>query len=220
MHMFSKENNFYGGHGIVGAQVPIGTGVAFTHKYIEDGNICRTYIGDGAMNNGQVFEAFNLASLWKLPVMYIIENNMYGMGTSVNRSSAGSELFKRGQPFGIPGAIVDGMNVFKVIDAAYKAGKHVRSGKGPYILEVQTYRYRGHSMSDPAKYRSKEELETYKSKDPIQIVYDEIIKKKVASDKELEEINKKVIENIKEAAEFALQSPFPKKEDLYTDVYL
>jgi pyruvate dehydrogenase E1 component alpha subunit len=220
MHMFSKKNNFYGGHGIVGAQVPIGTGVAFTHKYIEDGNICRTYIGDGAMNNGQVFESFNLASLWKLPVLYIIENNMYGMGTSVDRSTAGSELFKRGQPFGIPGSIVDGMNVFKVREAAYKAGKHVRNCKGPYILEVQTYRYRGHSMSDPANYRTKKELESYKSKDPIKIVYDEIIKKKISSKNELDRINKNVIKKIKEAADFAMESPYPKKEELYTDVYI
>ena len=220
MHMFSKRNNFYGGHGIVGAQVPIGTGVAFTHKYINDGNICRTYIGDGAMNNGQIFEAFNIASLWKLPVLYIIENNKYGMGTSVNRSTAGSDLFKRGQPFGIPGAIVDGMNVFKVREAAYKAGMYVRGNKGPYILEVQTYRYKGHSMSDPAQYRTKKELMTYKSKDPIQIAYDEIIKKKITSARKLDEINKNIIKKIKEAADFALQSPFPNKDDLYTDVFL
>ena len=158
MHMFSKENNFYGGHGIVGAQVPIGTGVAFALKYQNEKNICRTYIGDGAMNNGQVFESFNLASLWNLPVLYIIENNQYGMGTSVNRAAAGSDLFKRGKPFGIPGEKVDGMNVFKVIEAAHKAGKYVRDSKGPYILEVQTYRYRGHSMSDPAKYRTKKRI--------------------------------------------------------------
>ena len=145
---------------------------------------------------------------------------MYGMGTSVNRSSAGSDLFKRGQPFGIPGAIVDGMNVFKVREAAYNAGKHVRSGKGPYILEVQTYRYKGHSMSDPAKYRTKEELEAYKNMDPIQIVYNEIIKKKIASVKKLNEINKNVIIKIKEAANFALQSPFPNNADLYKDVFL
>ena len=157
MHMFSKENNFYGGQGIVGAQVPIGTGIAFTLKYQNQKNICRTYIGDGAMNNGQVYESFNLASLWKLPVLYIIENNMYGMGTSVSRAAAGSELYKRGESFGIPGELVDGMNVFKVRKAAYKAGKYVRDGKGPFILEVQTYRYKGHSMSDPAKYRTKEE---------------------------------------------------------------
>ena len=220
MHMFSKKNNFYGGHGIVGAQVPIGTGIAFTLKYKKQNNICRTYIGDGAMNNGQVFEAFNLASLWKLPVLYIIENNMYGMGTSVNRASAGSDLYKRGEAFGIKGNLVDGMNVFKVIDAAQKAGDYVRKGKGPYILEVQTYRYRGHSMSDPAKYRSKEELDSYKLNDPIEIASAEILKKKVATKKDLDNINKKIIQEIKEAAEFALESPYPEQEELYTDVYV
>lgn len=220
MHMFSKENNFYGGHGIVGAQVPIGTGIAFTLKYQNQKNICRTYIGDGAMNNGQVYESFNLASLWKLPVLYIIENNMYGMGTSVSRAAAGSELYKRGESFGIPGELVDGMNVFKVRKAAYKAGKYVRDGKGPFILEAQTYRYKGHSMSDPAKYRTKEELESYKSKDPIQITYEEIIKKKIVSEKELENINNKVIKKVKEAVDYALESPFPSQEDLYQDVYV
>ena len=219
MHMFSKENNFYGGHGIVGAQVPIGTGVAFSLKYENKKNICRTYIGDGAMNNGQVFESFNLASLWKLPVLYIIENNMYGMGTSVNRASAGGALYKRAESFDIPGQIVDGMNVFKVREAAYKASKHVKGGKGPYILEVQTYRYRGHSMSDPAQYRTKEELENYKTKDPIQIAYDEIINKKIASKKELEIINTKIVKKIKKAAEFALESPYPNESELFTDVY-
>jgi len=220
MHMFSKENNFYGGHGIVGAQVPIGTGIAFSHKYLNQKNICRTYIGDGAMNNGQVFEAFNLASLWNLPVLYIIENNKYGMGTAVDKASAGSELYKRGEAFGIKGEIVDGMNVFKVIDAAQKAGNYVRTGKGPYILEVQTYRYRGHSMSDPAKYRTKEELDSYKSNDPLDIVSKEIIKRKFSTDKELEKINKKIILEIKEAAAFALDSDFPSDDDLYTNVYL
>ena len=220
MHMFSKINHFYGGHGIVGAQVPIVTGSAFTHKYKSQKNICRTYIGDGAMNNGQVFEAFNLAALWKLPVLYIIENNMYGMGTSVNRASAGNELYKRGEAFGIKGSIVDGMNVFKVIEAAQKAGDEVRGGNGPYILEVQTYRYRGHSMSDPAKYRTKEELESYKSNDPIEIVSKEILKRKITSKIKLDSINKKIIQEIKDAAEFALSSPFPDEEALYTDVYL
>ena len=220
MHMFSKANNFYGGHGIVGAQVPIGTGIAFTHKFLKDKNICRTYIGDGAMNNGQVFESFNLASLWKLPVLYIIENNQYGMGTSVNKASAGSDLYKRGEPFGIPGAIVDGMNVFKVREAAYKAAQYVKKGKGPYILEVQTYRYKGHSMSDPAKYRSKEEVQMYKSKDPLQIAYDEIIKKNIMTISELEKINNNIITKIKKAADYALKSSFPKEEDLYTDVYI
>ena len=220
MHMFSKENNFYGGHGIVGAQVPIGTGIAFTHKYNGEKNICRTYIGDGAMNNGQVFEAFNLAALWKLPVLYIIENNKYGMGTSVDRAAAGSDLFKRGEAFGIPGEKIDGMNVFKVIEAADKAGKYVREGNGPYIIEVQTYRYRGHSMSDPAKYRTKEELDNYKDTDPIEIVKSEMIKKKFASEKEIEKINKQTIEEIKEAAEFALKSNYPKDSELFTDVYV
>tara|TARA_Y100001980_G_scaffold44415_1_gene23494 strand:+ start:129 stop:1091 length:963 start_codon:yes stop_codon:yes gene_type:complete len=220
MHMFSKENNFYGGHGIVGAQVPIGTGIAFTHKYNGEKNICRTYIGDGAMNNGQVFEAFNLAALWKLPVLYIIENNKYGMGTSVDRAAAGSDLFKRGEAFGIPGEKVDGMNVFKVIEAADKAGKYVREGNGPYIIEVQTYRYRGHSMSDPAKYRTKEELDNYKDTDPIEIVKTEMIKKKFSSEKEIEKINKQTIEEIKEAAEFALKSNYPKDSELFTDVYV
>ncbi len=220
MHMFSKDNNFYGGHGIVGAQVPIGTGIAFTHKYRNQKNICRTYIGDGAMNNGQVFEAFNLASLWKLPALYIIENNMYGMGTSVNRASAGSELYKRGEAFSIKGNIVDGMNVFKVISAAQEAGDYVRSGKGPYILEVQTYRYRGHSMSDPAKYRTKEELNSYKLNDPIEIVSQEILKKKIASKKNLEVINKEIIQEIKDAAEYALESSFPENAELFTNVYL
>jgi len=220
MHMFSKENNFYGGHGIVGAQVPIGTGIAFTHKYNNEKNICRTYIGDGAMNNGQVFEAFNLASLWKLPALYIIENNMYGMGTSVDRASAGSELYKRGESFGIPGEVVDGMNVFKVIKSAAKAGQYVRSGKGPYILEVQTYRYRGHSMSDPAKYRTKKELDKYKSNDPIEFIRKEILRKKIASEGVLENINKKIISEIKEAADYALNNEYPELSSLYTDVYI
>tara|TARA_B100001057_G_scaffold386643_1_gene393624 strand:- start:1949 stop:2911 length:963 start_codon:yes stop_codon:yes gene_type:complete len=219
MHMFSKENSFYGGHGIVGAQVPIGTGIAFTHKYNNEKNICRTYIGDGAMNNGQVFEAFNLAALWKIPVLYIIENNKYGMGTSVDRAAAGSDLFKRGEAFGIPGEKVDGMNVFKVIDAADKAGKYVRDGNGPYILEVQTYRYRGHSMSDPAKYRTKEELQSYKETDPIEIVKTEMLKQKIVTEDDLEKINKETINEIKDAADFALNSKYPDDSELYTDVY-
>ncbi len=220
MHMFSKENNFYGGHGIVGAQVPIGTGIAFTHKYNDEKNICRTYIGDGAMNNGQVFEAFNLASLWKLPVLYIIENNKYGMGTSVDRAAAGSELYKRGEAFGIPGEKVDGMNIFKVIESADKAGKYVREGNGPYIIEVQTYRYRGHSMSDPAKYRTKEELQNYKETDPIEIVKKEMLKKKFANEKDIEKINKEILDEIKNAADYALNSQYPKDSELYTDVYI
>ena len=220
MHMFSKKNNFYGGHGIVGAQVPIGTGIAFTHKYRKEKQICRTYIGDGAMNNGQVFEAFNLASLWKLPVLYIIENNMYGMGTSVDRASAGTDLFKRGEAFGIKGKKIDGMDVFKVIDAAQFAGDYVRSGRGPYILEVQTYRYKGHSMSDPANYRTKEELESYKVNDPINIAAKVILKKKILSKIDLEKINSEIIKEIKDAAQYAIDSPFPEEKELFTNVYL
>jgi len=167
MHMFSKENNFYGGHGIVGAQVPIGTGIAFTHKYNGEKNICRTYIGDGAMNNGQVFEAFNLAALWKLPVLYIIENNKYGMGTSVNRSAAGNELYERATVFGIKGEKVNGMDFFDVSQAAIRARDHIYEHSKPYVIEMDTYRYRGHSMSDPANYRSKDEVNKMKSHDPV-----------------------------------------------------
>ena len=220
MHMFSKANRFYGGHGIVGAQVPLGVGIGFAHKYRNEKKISRVYLGDGAMSNGQVFEAFNLASLWELPVLFIIENNKYGMGTSVDRAAAGLDLYKRGEAFGIPGEKVDGMNVFSVIEAADKAGKYVREGNGPYIIEVQTYRYRGHSMSDPAKYRTKEELDNYKQTDPIEIVKAEILKKKIATNDEIEKINKDTLEEIKHAAEFATNSPFPKDSELYTDVYL
>ena len=219
MHMFSKSNSFYGGHGIVGAQAPVGTGIAFAHKYKKDNKICRTYLGDGAMNNGQVFESFNMASIWKLPVLYIIENNQYGMGTAVSKISAGSELYKRGEPFGIPGQMVDGMDVLKVREAAYKANKYVRSGKGPYILEMKTYRYKGHSMSDPAKYRSKDEVKKYKSKDPIEKIKSLIIKNKFFSKNQIEKIEDKIFNDIKTAAEFAENSPKPSINDLYKDVY-
>ena len=220
MHMFSKKNNFYGGHGIVGAQVPIGTGIAFTHKYRKEKQICRTYIGDGAMNNGQVFEAFNLASLWKLPVLYIIENNMYGMGTSVDRASAGTDLFKRGEAFGIKGKKIDGMDVFKVIEAAQLAGDYVRSGKGPYILEVQTYRYKGHSMSDPAKYRTREEVQKMREeRDSIENIRSILLTGKHASEDDLKSIDKEIKEIVNESAEFAKASPEPELNELYTDIY-
>ena len=219
MHMFSKSNSFYGGHGIVGAQAPVGTGIAFSHKYKKENQICRTYIGDGAMNNGQVFESFNMASIWKLPVLYIIENNQYGMGTSISKVAAGSDLFKRGEPFGIPGEKVDGMDILKVIKAADKAAKYVRSGKGPYIIEMQTYRYKGHSMSDPGQYRSKKELENYKSKDPIEKLKKLIIKKKILKLNKINEIDSEIFNIIKNAAEFAEKSPKPSLEDLYEDVY-
>ena len=220
MHMFSREKNFFGGHGIVAAQVPIGTGLAFAHKYRNEEAVCLTYLGDGAINQGQVYESFNMAALWQLPCIYVIENNQYGMGTAVSRAAAGRELADRGAAYGIPGEKVDGMNVFKVIEAADKAGKYVREGNGPYIIEVQTYRYRGHSMSDPAKYRTKEELDNYKQTDPIEIVKAEILKKKIATNDEIEKINKDTLEEIKNAAEFATNSPFPKESELYTDVYL
>ena len=168
MHMFSREKKFYGGHGIVGASVPLGTGLAFAHKYREDGGINYCYFGDGAVNQGQVYEAFNMASLWKLPIIYVIENNKYGMGTSVERASATTELHKRGEAFGIPGMAVNGMNVVEVKKAADEVVGYVRGGNGPYVMEMMTYRYRGHSMSDPAKYRTKEEVSSYrKEHDPI-----------------------------------------------------
>ena len=219
MHMFSKSNSFYGGHGIVGAQAPVGTGIAFAHKYKKDKYICRTYIGDGAMNNGQVFESFNMAAIWKLPVLYIIENNQYGMGTLISNVAAGSDLYKRGEPFGIPGEKVDGMDIIKVREAAFKASKFVRSGKGPYILEMQTYRYKGHSMSDPAQYRSKNEVNEYKKKDPIEKLKNIILRKKILSEKKIINIENEIFNIIKNAAEFAEKSPLPSKDDLYEDVY-
>ena len=220
MHMFSKENNFYGGHGIVGAQVPIGTGIAFTHKYNKEKNICRTYIGDGAMNNGQVFEAFNLAALWKLPVLYIIENNKYGMGTSVDRAAAGSDLYKRGEAFGIPGEKVDGMNVFKVIEAADKAGKYVREGNGPYIIEVQTYRYRGHSMSDPGLYRTKDEVNKMKEIDPVLMMKETLLNDYKIQEDTIKNIESDIKKQIKDIEKFSLESPLPDLKELYSEVYL
>src|SRR5881227_4189278 len=171
MHMFSPEKHFFGGHGIVGAQVPIGTGLAFAHRYRDDGRISVTYLGDGAINQGQVYESFNMASLWKLPVVYVIENNRYGMGTSVDRASARTDLFHRGMAYGIPGEQVDGMNVLAVYEAGLAAAEHARSGQGPIILEMMTYRYRGHSMSDPAKYRTRDEVNKVRTEhDPIEQV--------------------------------------------------
>ena len=219
MHMFSKDNNFYGGHGIVGAQAPIGTGVAFTHKYINDGNICRTYIGDGAMNNGQVFEAFNLASLWKLPVLYIIENNQYAMGTALGRGSAQTELYRRGESIGIDGVQVDGMDVLAVKAAGDEAVAHVRAGKGPILMEMETYRYRGHSMSDPAKYRTKEEVQRVRSEqDPIDQLREKILGSGLVNEDVLKAFDREVKGVVTEAAEFAQNSPEPERFELYTDV--
>ena len=220
MHMFSKEKNFYGGHGIVGACVPLGTGLAFTHKYNEDGQINVCYFGDGAANQGQVYEVFNMASLWKLPVLYVVENNNYAMGTSTKRHRAG-ELYQRGEAYGIPGKQVDGMDVLAVREAAIEAIDHVRSGKGPYLLEMQTYRYRGHSMSDPGKYRSKEEVEQMKSqRDPISNFQAWMLENDMATEDELNQIDKDIKKLMKEVADFSTTSPEPDASELWTDVLL
>jgi pyruvate dehydrogenase E1 component alpha subunit len=219
MHMFSTEKHFYGGHGIVGAQVPLGTGIAFAHKYRENGNLSLVYFGDGSVNQGQVYEAFNMASLWKLPVIYIIENNEYAMGTSVKRSHSTTQLFRRGEGFGIIGRQVNGMDVVAVREAGQEAVAHVRAGKGPFLLEMKTYRYRGHSMSDPAKYRSKEEVEDYKEHhDPIEGLKARMIKDKYANEDSLKEIDKEIKAIVAEAADFAQKSPFPPESELWTDV--
>ena len=222
MHMFSKEKNFYGGHGIVGANVPLGTGIAFSHKYKGDGGVCLAYFGDGALNQGQVYESFNMAALWDLPIIYIIENNRYGMGTSVERASAEPDLYNRGAAYGIPGAQVDGMDVVQVFEAAQEAVKYARSsGKGPFILEMQTYRYRGHSMSDPAKYRTKEEVQKMRTeKDPIETLKDILIAQKVADEDALKAIDREVRERVNAAADFAQESPEPDPSELYTDILI
>lgn len=219
MHMFSREKNFFGGHGIVGAQVPLGTGLALAHKYKEDGGVCITSMGDGAANQGQVYESYNMAALWKLPVVYVIENNGYGMGTSVARSSAGPNYFSRGQGWDIPGEKVDGMEILKVQEAAKRAVEHARSGKGPYILEMDTYRYRGHSMSDPAKYRTKEEVEGIKEqRDPIDYFKAYMIKTLKISENEIKAIEDKIKGMVAEAVEFSKTSPEPDPCELYTDI--
>jgi pyruvate dehydrogenase E1 component alpha subunit len=220
MHMFSREKNFFGGHGIVGAQVPIGTGMAFAHRYRDNGLISVTFLGDGAMNQGQVSESFNMAALWKLPVLYVIENNKYGMGTSEARASASHDLFGRGAPFSIPGHQVDGMNVLAVAQATEDAVEYVRSGKGPYILEMQTYRYRGHSMSDPAKYRSKDEVNRMRQEhDPIDQAKNRMLEAAIADEAKLKEIDKEIKDIVTAAAEFAQDSPEPDPSELWTDVY-
>jgi len=219
MHMFSREKNFFGGHGIVGAQMPLGTGLAFAHKYKKDGGLCQAYCGDGAINQGQVYEAFNMASLWKLPVIYVIENNRYGMGTSVERASASTELYRRGESFKIPGKQVDGMDVIAVKEAGEEASEWCRSGKGPVILEMKTYRYRGHSMSDPAKYRDKEEVsKVRKESDPIDNLRDKLIADKITDEAALKDIDKDVKAVVTAAADFAQQSPEPDPSELYTDI--
>ena len=219
MHMFSREKNFYGGHGIVAAQVPIGTGLAFGFKYKGLDNVCMTYFGDGAVNQGQVYESFNMAALWKLPVVYVIENNKYGMGTSIERASASTELCQRGKAYGIPGEAVDGMDVLEMRAAAERAIAHCRAGKGPFILEAQTYRYRGHSMSDPAKYRSKEEVQKMRSeRDPIDHLRERILEEGHADEDALKKIDREVKDIVADAAEFAQTSPEPDPSELWTDV--
>ena len=183
MHMFSEEKGFYGGHGIVGAQIPLGAGIAFAHRYRDNGHISVAYCGDGAVNQGQVYETFNMAALWSLPVVFVVENNRYGMGTSIERASAKTDFSQRGQAYGIPGVKVDGMNVIEVFEASQKAVNHVRSGKGPIVMEMMTYRYRGHSMSDPAKYRTKEEVKKVRTEqDPIEQLKDRLLTEKIASE--------------------------------------
>jgi len=219
MHMFSKEKRFYGGHGIVGAQVPIGTGLAFSNKYRGNDGVSFTYFGDGAANQGQVYEAFNMAELWKLPVVYIIENNQYAMGTSVERSSAESHFYKRGASFNIPGKEVDGMDVEAVYAAAQQAVAWCRGGNGPIILELKTYRYRGHSMSDPAKYRTREEVQTVREKrDPIEHLATKLIADKIVTEDDLKAMDKQTRQVVNTASEFATESPEPAPEELYTDV--
>ena len=219
MHMFSVEKAFYGGHGIVGAQVPLGTGLAFANRYKGNGHVCLTYFGDGAANQGQVYEAFNMASVWRLPVVYVIENNKYGMGTRVDRVSAVTELSHRGASFNIPGEQVDGMDVRAVKAAGEKAVAYAREGKGPYILEMLTYRYRGHSMSDPAKYRTKEEVEKMRHEhDPIEQVRAHLLETGWANENELKAIDKEIRAIVNEAADFAQKDPEPDPAELYTDV--
>ena len=221
MHMFSTEKHFYGGHGIVGAQVSLGAGLGFANKYLDNGSVSLAFFGDGASNQGQVYESFNMAKLWDLPVVFIIENNQYAMGTSVARSSAETELYKRGISFEIEGVHVDGMNVLEVRDAAARAIKHARDGKGPMILEMETYRYRGHSMSDPAKYRSRDEVtKTRSERDPIDWVREMLLEKKWADEAALKAMDKEIKEIVKDAADFSLESPEPHPDELWTDVLL
>ncbi len=219
MHMFSLEKHFYGGHGIVGAQVSLGTGLAFANRYRGNDNVCLAYFGDGAANQGQVYESFNMAALWKLPVVYVIENNRYAMGTSVTRSSAQTDFSKRGLSFNIPGEQVDGMDVRAVHEAGSRAVAHCRAGKGPYILEMQTYRYRGHSMSDPAKYRTREEVDKVRNdQDPIEQVRQRLLAMKMTED-DLKAIDAEVRAIVNASAEFAQHDPEPDASELYTDVY-
>jgi len=219
MHMFAKDKKFYGGHGIVGAQIPLGTGIAFAHQYEEDGGLCAAYCGDGAVNQGQVYESFNMAALWKLPVLYVIENNRYGMGTSVQRAAAGERLCDRGRAYGIPGEQVDGMDVLAVEATASRLVEKIRAGEGPQILEAMTYRYRGHSMSDPAKYRTKDEVEEMRTQhDPIENLKRIIEVNGFADEAAFKAIDKEIRDVVNESAKFAQDSPEPDPSELWTDI--
>ena len=220
MHMFAPAKGFYGGHGIVGAQVSLGTGLGLANRYRENDSVAFVYFGDGAANQGQVYESFNMAQLWDLPVVYVIENNHYAMGTSIERSSSETHLYKRGVSFNIPGAEVDGMDVLAVREAGAMAAEHARSGKGPFILEMKTYRYRGHSMSDPQKYRTRDEIdEVRKTRDPIDHLQDRLEKAGLADDAALKAIDAEVKRIVADAAEFARTAPEPDPAELYTDIY-
>ncbi len=219
MHMFSKEHRFFGGHGIVGGQIPLGAGIAFAEQYNNTGNVCICYMGDGAVRQGALHEAFNMAMLWKLPVVFVVENNAYAMGTSVSRTSNVTELYKLGLAYDMPSEPVDGMSVEAVHEAMEKAVNHARSGKGPVFLEMNTYRYRGHSMSDPAKYRTKEEVEKYKAKDPVEMVKTTILENNFATEEEIEKTNKEINDIVEDSVRFAEESPFPDASELFKDVY-
>lgn len=219
MHFFSAKHNYFGGNGIVGAQIPIGTGIAFAEKYRGTDNLCVTMFGDGAARQGALYESFNMAMTWKIPVLYIVENNKYAMGTSVERTSNVHELYKIGSAFDMPSEPVDGMNPEAVHEAFIKAANHIRSGKGPYFLEINTYRYRGHSVSDPAKYRSKEEVEEYKELDPVIVIQEKIVKEKIATQKEVDAIIAAIDKEIDDAMEFAENSEYPLPSELYDDNY-
>ncbi|HKR03227.1 MAG TPA: pyruvate dehydrogenase (acetyl-transferring) E1 component subunit alpha [Bacteroidia bacterium] len=220
MHMFSKPHRFFGGHGIVGGQIPLGAGIAFAEQYKGTDNVCVCYMGDGAVRQGAFHETLNMAMTWKLPVIFVIENNNYAMGTSVERTSNVHNLYKLGQAYNMPSEAVNGMSVEDIHEAMNKVVQHARDGKGPYLLEAITYRYKGHSMSDPAKYRTKEEVEKYKAQDPVEMVLKTIRDKKLASEEEIENINKKVADIVEDSVKFAEESPYPDPSELYKDVYV
>lgn len=219
MHMFDKEVGFVGGHGIVGGQVPLGAGLAFAEKYNKTGNLCICYMGDGAVRQGAFHEALNMAMLWKLPVIFVIENNGYAMGTSVKRTSNVIDLYTLGEAFDMPSEPVDGMDVEEVHRAVARAAERARAGEGPTLLEFRTYRYKGHSMSDPQKYRTKDEVEGYKQRDPVEVARKVLLDKKFATEKDIEAIDQKVAAQVEESVKFAEESPFPEASEAFTDVY-